>query len=205
MSIKRIALAGIIAVALTLTACSTGEPSETTTPTTTPTPTKTDAGQTIYEPPVDEAEAITAAEHSIDQLLLVQSEINAAGGVDASRYNDITMGKALDLYTRNATRIATGPLANEDGENIEGQSHSEGIIVFEQETAYGQELDGIANGLVLLPGCLDTSGYKITTADGKPAYRADINRTKVEFQVSYDAERKLWLVSNRIDFEGQTC
>ena len=52
---------------------------------------------------------------------------------------------------------------------------------------------------------MDISGYKITTADGKPAYRPDSDRNKVEFQVTYDAERKLWLVSDLLDFTGQTC
>ena len=115
------------------------------------------------------------------------------------------MGKGLDIYTRSSQRIAKGPIANEDGENVEGQATTEGIIVFEPETAYGQEFNSIPNALVIVPGCLDSSGYKITTADGKPAYRSDADRTKVEFQVTYDADRKLWLVSDRIDFVGQTC
>ena len=89
--------------------------------------------------------------------------------------------------------------------NVEGQAKTEGRIMFEPETAYGQEHNGVENGLVILPGCMDISGYKITTADGKPAYRPDSDRNKVEFQVTYDAERKLWLVSDLLDFTGQTC
>lgn len=196
-------LAGLVVVAAILTGC-TGNPEPTFTPGT-PTPTETSAGLTTYDPPADEAEAITAAQDTIETILTAQSEINAAGGTDAARYDDLAMGKGLDYYTRNATRIAEGPIANEDGENVEGQSHTEGVIVFEQETAYGQEFDGIDNGLVILPGCLDISGYKITTADGKPAYRPDSDRGKVEYQVTYDADRKLWLVSNVIEFSGQTC
>lgn len=197
------ALAALAIAAAILTGC-TSNPEPTFTPGT-PTPTETTAGPVAFDPPADEAEAIAAAEDTIDRLLTAQSEINAAGGTDASRYDDLTMGKALDIYTRSSQRIAKGPIANEDGENVEGQATTEGIIVFEQETAYGQEFGGIDNGLVLLPGCLDSSGYTITTADGKPAYRSDADRTKTEFQVTYDAERKLWLVSDRIDFVGQAC
>ncbi|KDA07180.1 hypothetical protein DC31_00185 [Microbacterium sp. CH12i] len=115
------------------------------------------------------------------------------------------MGKGLETYRGNAERIAKGPLANEAGKNVEGQAKSEGIIVFDQETAYGQEFNGIANGLVLLPGCLDISGYQITAADGTPSYRPEFDRNKVEFQVTYDADRKMWLVSNLIEFPGETC
>lgn len=197
------ALAALAIAAALLTGC-TSNPEPTFTPGT-PTPTETSAAPTTYDPPADEAEATAAAADTIEQLLIAQSEINAAGGADASRYDDLTTGKAHDIYTREAQRFANGPIANEDGENVDGQSHSEGTIVFEQETAYGQEYDGIENGLVILPGCTDLSGYKITTADGKPAYRPDSDRSKVEFQVTYDAERKLWLVSDRIDFVGQTC
>lgn len=206
MSIKRTATAAgiFLAAALTLTACSTGEPTDPTTePSETATPTPTAAA--TYAPPANEAEAITAAEDAITRLLEAQSEINAAGGEGAERYEDLATGNGLDVYQGNADAIANGPYANEDGENVDGQSTSEGIIVFEEETAYGQELNGIENGLVLLPGCLDISGYTVTTADGKPAYRPDSDRNKVEFQVSYDADRKLWLVSDLIEFPGETC
>lgn len=204
MSIKRTATAAgiFLAAALTLSACSTGEPTE---PTTTPSDSPEPTPVATYAPPADEAEAITAAEGSITRLLEAQSEINAAGGEGAERYEDLASGNGLDVYQGNADAIANGPYANEDGENVDGQSISEGIIVFEEETAYGQELNGIPNGLVLLPGCLDTSGYTVTTADGKPAYRADSDRNKVEFQVSYDADRKLWLVSDLVEFPGETC
>ena len=196
-------LAGLVVVVAILTGCtSTPEP---TFPPGTPTPTATATTPTTVEPPADEAEAISAAEDTIEQLLIAQSEINAAGGTDASRYDDLATGKALDDYKMNAQRIAKGPLANEDGVNVEGQAKTEGRIMFEPETAYGQEHNGVENGLVILPGCMDISGYKITTADGKPAYRPDSDRNKVEFQVTYDAERKLWLVSDLLDFTGQTC
>lgn len=196
-------IAGLVIAAAILTGC-TSDPAPSWTPGT-PTPTATATTPTTVEPPADEAEAITAAEDTINLILTAQSEINAAGGTDTSRYDDLAMSKGLDWFTRNAERIAKGPLANEDGENVEGQAHTEGIIVFEPETAYGQEFNGIPNALVIVPGCMDISGYKITTADGKPAYRPDSDRGKVEFQVTYDADRKLWLVSNVIEFSGQTC
>lgn len=205
MSLKRLTIAGILAAALTLTACTGEGPADPTgSPSGTPTPSPT-ATSITGEAPADEAEAITKAEETIKQVLIVQSEVNAAGGTDASRYDDLATGKGLDYFTRNATRISKGPIANEDGENVEGQAHSEGIIIFEPETAYGQEWEGTANGLVILPGCMDISGYRITTADGKPAYRPDSDRGKVEFQVTYDNDRKLWLISNVIEFSGQTC
>lgn len=196
-------IAGLVIAAAILTGC-TSDPGPTWTPGT-PTPTATATTPTTVEPPADEAEAIAAAEDTINRLLAAQSEINAAGGTDPSRYDDLAMGKALADFQTNAQRIAKGPLANENGENVEGQAKTEGIIVFEPETAYGQEFNGIPNALVIVPGCMDISGYKITTADGKPAYRPDSDRNKVEFQVTYDADRKLWLVSNQIDFTGQTC
>lgn len=205
MSIKRIAIAGIIAATLTLAACSSGEtadpttaPSENTTPTPTP-------SVTSYEPPATEEEAIAAAEETIKRIFEAQSVINAAGGVDASRYEDLAMGKGLEWFTQDATRIANGPLLNEDMENVEGQSSTEGAITFEVETAYGQQLGEIDNGLVLVPGCMDASKYKITTADGKPAFRPDSVRSKVELQVSYDTQRSQWLVSDFIGSSGQTC
>lgn len=205
MTSKRI-ITALTAVALSsmLLAGCTSTPEPTFTPGT-PTPTPTSAGPTTYDPPADEAEAISAAEDTIEQLLVVQGEVHAAGGTDTARFDDYATGKALDNYVTNAQRIAKGPLANEDGQNVEGQAKTEGRIMFEPETAYGQEFNGTANGLVIVPGCLDISEYKITTADGKPAYRPDSDRNKVEFQVIYDAERKLWLVSDRIDFQGQTC
>lgn len=196
-------LAGLVVVAAILTGC-TSTPEPTFTPGT-PTPTATATTPTTVEPPADEAEAIAAAEDTINQTLTAQSEINAAGGTDPSRYDDLATGKGLDYFTRDAQRIAKGPLANENGENVEGQAHTEGAIVFEPETAYGQEFNGIPNALVIVPGCMDISEYKITTADGKPGYRPDSDRTKVEFQVTYDADRKLWLVSDVLAFVGQTC
>lgn len=196
-------LAGLVVVAAILTGC-TGTPEPTFTPGT-PTPTETSAGPTTYDPPADETEAVNAAEDTIEQLLIVQGEVHAAGGTDTSRYEDLATGKALDRYNANAQRIAKGPLANEDGVNVEGQATTEGRIQFEVETAYGQEFNGTANGLVIVPGCMDISDYKITTADGKPGARPDSDRNKVEFQVTYDTERKLWLVSDLLDFTGQTC
>lgn len=193
-----------LAIAAALLAGCTSNPEPTFTPGT-PTPTETTAAPITYDPPADEAEATAAAEDTIERTLTAQSEINAAGGTDPSPYDDLAMGKGLDYFTRDAQRIAKGPLANENGENVEGQAKTEGRIMFEVETAYGQEFNGIPNALVIVPGCMDISEYKITTADGKPGYRPDSDRTKVEFQVTYDADRKLWLVSDVLAFVGQTC
>ena len=68
MSIKRLALAGIIAAALTLTACTgTGNQNPTASPTDTPTPTPT-ATSITGEAPADEDEAITKAEAAIEPV-----------------------------------------------------------------------------------------------------------------------------------------
>lgn len=209
MTTKRIT--ATIAVALTagllLTSCAPASDDKPTTPpttsqTSTPTPTPT---ATTVAAPASEEEAILAAEARIQDLLKAQSEIHAAGGTDTSPYQDLATKKALTIYEESAARIAKGPIANEDSVNVEGQSSTQGSIKFEPQTAYGQESNGVPNGLVIVPGCMDATDYVVTTADGKPAYRPESLRTRVEFQVTYDAERKLWLVSDRITFDGETC
>ncbi|WP_193599378.1 hypothetical protein [Microbacterium sp. YJN-G] len=206
MSIKRLALAGIIAAALTLTACTgTGNQNPTASPTDTPTPTPT-ATSITGEAPADEDEAITKAEAAIELLLATQAQVTGEGngGTDTAPYEAVATGAALQRYIEDAARIANGPTLNEDGESIDGPSTVEGAVVFEPMTAYGQEWQGVPNGLVLVPGCLDLSGRKITTADGKPAMQNPNLRNQFEFQVSYDAESKTWKVSNLIDL-GATC
>lgn len=204
MSTKRIAIAGLFAVALTLTACTgTGTPNPTGSGSATPTPTPS-ATAITGEPPADEDEAIDKAEATIDLLLATQAAVTGAGGTDTEPYNAVATGAALQRYIEDASRIANGPTLNEDGESIDGPSKVEGSVVFEPETAYGQEYEGIANGLVTVPGCLDLSGRKITTADGKPAMQNPNLRNQFEFQVIYNAETQSWLVRQLVDL-GSTC
>ena len=204
MSIKRLAIAGIIAAALTLTACTgTGNPNPTGSATNSPTPTPT-ASSITGEAPADENEAITKAEAAIDLLFQVNAEVSAAGGTDPSPYEAVATGSALSFYQADAARIAKGPIINEDGDSIDGPSTVEGSLVFEPKTAYGQEWEGVANGLVIVPGCLDGSGRMITTSDGKPAMKNPNPRNEVEMHVIYDAEQKVWLVNDQISL-GTTC
>lgn len=200
MSIKRLAVAGIIAAALTLTACTgTGNPTPTGSPTNTPTPTPITG-----EAPADEDEAITKAQQTITLLLDVWEQVDATGGNSPELFDIVATGRMLSRVQEDASRTANGPILNEDGESIEGQATVEGRIEFEPTTAYGQEYEGIANGLVIVPGCQDASGRITTTADGKPAMQNPTPRNEVEFHVIYDAETKTWLVNDRIDL-GTTC
>ena len=204
MSIKRLAVAGIIAAALTLTACTgTGNPTPTGSPANTPTPTPTVAPIT-GEAPADEDEAITKAQQTITLLLDVWEQVDATGGNSPELFDIVATGRMLSRVQEDASRTANGPILNEDGESIEGQATVEGRIEFEPTTAYGQEYEGIANGLVIVPGCQDASGRITTTADGKPAMQNPTPRNEVEFHVIYDAETKTWLVNDRIDL-GTTC
>ncbi|CAN7545587.1 hypothetical protein LJR186_003923 [Microbacterium foliorum] len=204
MSIKRIAIAGIIAAALTLTACTgTGNQNPTTSPTATATPTPT-ASPITGEAPADEDEAITKAEATITLLLDVWEQVDATGGNSPELFDIVATGRMLSRVQEDASRTANGPILNEDGESVEGQATVEGRIEFEPTTAYGQEYEGIANGLVIVPGCQDASGRITTTADGKPAMQNPTPRNEVEFHVIYDAETKTWLVNDRIDL-GTTC
>ncbi|MDT0186999.1 hypothetical protein Q9S36_43130 [Microbacterium sp. ARD31] len=204
MSIKRLALAGIIAAALTLTACTgTGNQNPTVSPTDTPTPTPTVAPIT-GEAPADEDEAITKAQQTITLLFDVWEQVDATGGNSPELFDIVATGRMLSRVQEDASRTANGPILNEDGESIEGQATVEGRIEFEPTTAYGQEYEGIANGLVIVPGCQDASGRITTTADGKPAMQNPTPRNEVEFHVIYDAETKTWLVNDRIDL-GTTC
>ena len=92
MSIKRIAIAGIIAAALTLTACTgAGNQNPTTSPTDTATPTPT-ATSITGEAPADEDEAITKAEATIDlapgeTLMLYTDGLTERRGQDLDALN----------------------------------------------------------------------------------------------------------------------
>jgi hypothetical protein len=204
MSIKRIAIAGIIAAALTLTACTgTGTPNPTASSTGTPTPTPTTTSVT-GEAPADEAEAISKAEETIDLLLETWAQVDANGGNTPELFEAVASGRMLADAQASAARTANGPILNEDGESIEGQATVEGKLVFEPTTAYGQEYEGTANGLVIVPGCLDASDRVTTTADGKPAMQNPNLRNEVEFQVVYNADAKTWFVNDQIEL-GTTC
>lgn len=204
MSIKRIAIAGIIVAALTLTACTgTGNQNPTASPgeTSTPTPTATSI---TGEAPADENEAISKAEATIELLLDTWAVVDANGGNTPELFESVATGPMLADAQASAARTANGPILNEDGESIEGQATVEGRLVFEPTTAYGQEYEDIANGLVIVPGCLDASGRVTTTADGKPAMQNPNLRNEIEFHVIFDADTKTWLVNDQIEL-GTTC
>jgi len=205
MSIKRTTTAIVaIAAGLSLLVGCTAEPAPTTSPTPTETVEPTQAPSTV-NPPETEDEAIAEAEAAIDRILIAQSEINAASGEGSERYGDLAVGPGLDYFQREALRMANGPVANESGQNVDGPATTEGVVIFEPVTAYGQEWEGTPNGLVIVPGCEDVSGVVLTTSEGTPGYRPESDRSKVEFQVTYDTDRQLWLVSNLIRFQGETC
>lgn len=195
------AAATLTVAALLITACA---PQAAPTPTGTSTPTPTSATREPVDPPADEAAAIAEAETTIDLILDEQEKVGNRGGTDTTVYETLATGKGLELFLADAKSLEEGPILNIDGDNVEGQSTAEGRINFTPTSAYGQENDGIENGLVIVPGCLDASERMITTADGKPAMQNPNPRNKVEFQVTYDKEQKLWLVSNRIS-TGETC
>ncbi|WP_061015158.1 hypothetical protein [Microbacterium sp. CCH5-D1] len=204
MSTKRLALAGIIAAALTLTACTgTGTPNPSGSASETPTPTPS-ATSITGEAPADEDEAISQAEATIDLLLDTWAQVDANGGHTPELFEAVATGRTLAEAQADAARTANGPILNENGESIEGQATVEGRLIFEPSTAYGQEYEGIANGLVIVPGCFDASERITTTADGTPAMTNPNPRNEVEFHVIYDADSKTWLVNDRISL-GTTC
>lgn len=198
-----IAAALAIAGALTLAGCTgtqppVSSPSVSTSETPTPTP-------TAFEPPADEAEAIAAATATLTKWFEVRGEVNAAGGTDTAPLEELSIGRALSVAVDSATRIATGPLVNEDNISVDGPSTTEGQITFEMIAAYGQERDSIPNGLVTINACQDSTGYKITTNDGKPALTDPNNaRLVYDYQVVYDASKKTWLVFDLINV-GTKC
>lgn len=197
------ALAGLAAGMALLAGCTTAGPTPSGSPSVTPTPTPT-ATSISGEAPTDEDEAITKAEATIELLMQVNAEVSAAGGTDPTPYESVATGKALEFYKADAAGIANGPTLNADGKNIDGPATVEGSLVFEPKTAYGQEWKGVANGLVIVPGCLDNSGRIITAADGSPAMKNPKPRNEVEMHVIYDAEQRIWLVNDQISL-GTTC
>lgn len=202
MSIKRIAIAGIIAAALTLTACTgTGNQNPTTSPTDTPTPTST-AG-TKVPPPADEDEAITAAESVLTEYFVTRGAVNEAGGTDTSPLEALATGKALEVAINDAAYVSKGPVLNVDQVNVDGPATTEGAIKFETVTAYGQPWEEIENGLVTINACQDASEYKVFASDGSEALRPDA-RSTFDYQVIYDSERETWLVYNLISL-GESC
>lgn len=202
MSIKRIAIAGIIAAALTLTACTgTGNPNPTASTSTTPTPTST-AG-TKVPPPANEDEAIAAADSVLTEYFVARGEVNAAGGTDTSSLEVLATGKALDVAVRDAAYVAEGPVLNVDQVNVEGPATTEGAIKYETLSAYGQPWEDVENGLVTINACQDASEYKVFASDGSEALRPDA-RTTFDYQVIYDSERETWLVYDLISL-GESC
>ena len=196
------AVASLIAGMVLLAGCSpTPAPTTSATPaaSTTPTPTATPVG-----PPASEADAIAAAEIVITRLLTAYSEIGGKGGTDTAPLKELATGSALDQELVSANRKLNGPLLNEDNVSVDGPSTTKGTITYEKIAAYGQENQGVPNGLVTVNLCKDLSNYFITTADGKPALRPQSLRNKFDYQVTYDSERKSWLVSNEVDL-GQSC
>lgn len=196
------AAATLTVAALLITACAP-EAAPTPTATNTPTPTPT-ATSITGEAPADEAEAIEKAEATIELLHDVWEQVDASGGHTPELFDAVATGRMLTTAQQDALTTANGPILNEDGESIEGQSTVTGRLEFEPKTAYGQEYEGVANGLVIVPGCLDSSGLERTTADGKPAMKSPQTRSEVEYHVIYDAESKTWLVNDRIPL-GTTC
>lgn len=206
MTSKRI-ITALTAVALTgllLTGCTSTTGPSPSPSTASPTPTATAPSSITGEAPEDEDEAIDKAKATITLLLDAWEQVDATGGNSPELFDVVATGRMLSRVQEDASRTANGPILNEDGESIEGQATVQGRIDFEPTTAYGQEYEGIANGLVIVPGCQDASGRITTTADGKPAMQNPNPRNEVEFHVIYDAETKTWLVNDRIDL-GTTC
>lgn len=197
-ALTAVALSGMLLAGCTSTAAPTPEPS-----TASPTPTPTTGAK--VPPPADEDEAIASATDVLTEWFKVRGEVNAAGGTDTAPIETLSTGRALSVALESANRIATGPLVNEDNVSVDGPSTTEGQITFETIAAYGQEQSGIENGLVTINACQDSTGYTITTNDGKPAL-VDPNNARLvyDYQVVYDAERQAWLVSDLIN-TGSKC
>lgn len=202
MSIKRIAIVGIFAAALTLTACTgTGNPNPTGSTSGTPSPTST-AG-TKVPPPASEDEAIDSAESVLTDYFVTRGEVNAAGGADPSPLEALATGKALAVAVNDAAYVAKGPVLTVDQVNVDGPATTEGAIKFETVTAYGQPWEEVENGLVTINACQDASEYKVLASDGSEALRPEA-RTTFDYQVIYDSERETWLVYDLISL-GESC
>jgi|GEM_PF-1798713 hypothetical protein len=203
--INRTTAAGIAlgAIALTLLTGCTTTPQATESPSATPTPTETTRGPVA--PPESEEEAIEQADAVLTEWFITRGEVNAAGGEDPSPLEELSTGSALEKAKADAAHVANGPILNVDQENIDGPATTEGSIKYETIAAYGQEWEGVENGLVTINACQDASDYKIFASDGSEAMRPPEPRVKFDYQVIYDAEREAWLVYDLIDLGSQTC
>lgn len=190
MSMKRLAAIGIIAAALTLSACPTGPTTPTATPTTTPTPTATAGGP--VEPPASEEEAIDAATTVLEQSLVVRGEVSAAGGEGIEEFDALLTGPALIAAQREVA------LYTDQGYTTTG------AVTAELNEGYTAEWEGVEFGLVTLPSCTDFSTLVITKSDGSPAPRPEVLQYPVDYQVVYLADEKAWKVYDMIK-TGDTC
>lgn len=206
MTSKRIitALTAVALSSMLLAGCTTTNGPTPTPSTASPTPTATAPTSITGEAPKDEDEAIDKAKATIGLLHDVWEQVDASGGHDADLFEAVATGAMLTTAQQDAARTAEGPILNVDGENVKGQATVTGKLAFEPKTAYGQEYEGVDNGLVIVPGCLDASGRVTTTADGKPAMTNPNPRNEVEYHVIYDAKTKTWLVNDRVSL-GTTC
>lgn len=155
-------------------------------------------------PPANEEEAITAAESVLTEWFEVRGEVNAAGGTDTAPLEELSTGNALDIAVRAAEEVSTGPLLNVDKENIDGPIKTEGAFTHEMIGAYGQEWEGVGNGLVTINACQDASDYKLFASDGSEGLRPENLRNVFDFQVIYDADREAWLVYDIVNL-NETC
>lgn len=174
----------------------------------TPTPTQSSAAPVETRgpvaPPESEDEAIEAADAVLTEWFEVRGEVNAAGGTDTAPLEDLSTGNALDVGLKTAAEVSTGPLLNVDMQNIEGPIQTEGAFTHEMIGAYGQEWEGVENGLVTINACLDGSDYKLFASDGSEGMRPENLRNVFDFQVIYDADRQAWLVYDLITLD-ETC
>lgn len=163
----------------------------------TPKPTQTTAAPETMAPvapPESEEEAVAAAEEVLTKWFEVRGEVNAAGGTETAPLEELSIGNALEATLNDAAHIASGPQLNVDGENIDGPVTTEGAIRYETVSAYGQEWEGIENGLVTINACQDGSEYKVFASDGSPGMQPEEQRLTFDYQVTYNAERQAWLV-----------
>ncbi|MBF0816276.1 hypothetical protein E4U02_07620 [Microbacterium paludicola] len=194
---------GAIALGL-LTGCTTSAPQATESPSPTPTPTETARGPVA--PPESEEEAIEQADAVLTEWFETRGAVNATAGtaLDTAPLEELSTGRALEFSVNDATQISTGPILNVDEVNVEGPGTSEGAMTFETRNAYGQEWEGIENGLVTINACQDASDYQVYASDGSEAMMHPDPRQLFDYQVVYDADREAWLVSDLISL-GQTC
>lgn len=195
------AATALVAATLLIAGCTTEAGPE-------PTPTQSSAAPEETRGPVaapeSEEEAIEAAESVLTEWFEVRGEVNAAGGTDTAPLEDLSTGAALERVLADAKQISEGPQLNVDGENIEGPAKTEGAITYEAVAAYGQEWEGVENGLVTVNACQDLSNYKIFASDGSAGMQPENKRTTFDYQVIYDADRQAWLVYDLISL-GETC